>query len=100
MNPIVLEEMAWSFAHIIGTKGICIDEYADAQLSRLLPRAVDRRAVIAVALTKEWVALEDYGQRVYGRDYYILGPRYHAEKRARHEGAHGIGSYPREDWES
>lgn len=99
MNPILLEEMAWSFAQLVARKGICIDTYADGEFSRFVPSARDRRACIAFALTREWVSLEEYGHRVYGQDFYKHGPKFFHEKRRRHEALHGIGSYPREDWE-
>jgi len=99
VNPILAEEMAWSFAQLVKRNGTALDEYLDREFARLLPKGSDRRACIAIALTREWVCLEDYGLKAYGRDYYIQGPAFEHEKRRRHESLHGIGSYPREEWE-
>lgn len=94
-----LDEMAWSFAVLVARVGVCIDDFADKELGRLVPNGSDRRAVIALALLKGLVELEEYGGRVYGRDFYKTGPTFHRTKRDRHERLHGIGSAPREDWE-
>lgn len=99
MNPTELEEMAWTLANNVSRKGVALAEYHDDYLAKLFIKAKDRRAIFAFALMKGWVALEDYGAKAYGRDYYIVGPSFHKDKRDRYEKLHGIGSYPREDWE-
>jgi hypothetical protein len=96
---LVLEEMAWTVAMTVARSGVIIDDGLELRLTPLLPRGEDRRAAVALALLRGWIALEDYGHRTYGRDFYVVGDRFHRDKRARYEKLHGIGTYPREDWE-
>lgn len=96
VTPTVCEEMAWSFASRVVAQGIVRDARADAELARSFPRASDRRAIAGLALLRGWLEMET---RDWGATFYVTGPHFYRDMRARHERLHGIGSAPREEWE-
>lgn len=94
MAPIVLDEMAYSFAAYVARSGFVLDVRADTHFATLLPSGADRRAAIAIALSRKWIATEE---RPNGRLMYVVCGAFWREKNARFERTHGIGSAPREE---
>lgn len=92
MTPTILEAAAWGFAVRVTMNEPWHEDRADAELERLYPKARDRRALVAFALLKGWVVLGDGGR-------YEVGLALEPERRRRYEALHGIGRYPREDWQ-